>query len=199
MLTLRSVPASPFGRKVKLAAQITGTHSLIHVEPANPMDLSDTLHQQNPLGKMPTLILEDGSTLYDSRVICEHLDSLHSGPKLFPQGQERWPVLTLQALCDGIMDAGILIVYERRYRPEECYHAPWVAYQQDKVDRGLAALEAAPPTLPKEPNIGHIALASALGYLDFRFEGRWRNTCAALSEWLKAFENAQPAFAETRP
>jgi len=199
VLILRSSPASPFGRKVKIAAKITGTYDRFRIEPANTMDPGDTLRQQNPLGKLPALILEDNTVLYDSRVICEHLDSLHVGPSIFPDGAARWPALTLQALADGIMDAGLLLVYEKRYRPDEFWHAPWMEMQQEKVDRALAALEGAPPALPKSPHIGHIALACALGYLDFRFAGRWRDTNTDLTGWLEAFENSVPAFAETAP
>lgn len=197
MLVLRSSPASPFGRKVKMAALELGLMDRIEIVAADTNDPSEPLRQQNPLGKIPTLVLEDGTTLFDSRVIVEYLDHL-AGGKIFPAGEARFSQLRLQALADGIADAALLQVYEGRYRPEEGRNASWLAHQAGKVTRGLEALEAAPPTFPDRPRIGEIALACALGYLDLRFEGKWRADFPKLVAWLDDFAARVPAFEATR-
>lgn len=120
---------------------------------------------------------------------------------MLPQGPSRFDVLTLQALANGLMDASILQVYETRFRPEERRDQDWLAYQADKVRRGLATLEAAPPATLADgevPDAGQIALACALGYLDLRFEGAWRTQHPRLVAWLAAFEAAVPAYGKTR-
>ena len=99
MMILRSTPPSPFGRKVMLAASVLGLSSDIKIEPADPNDAADTLRRQNPLGKIPTLVLEDGSTLFDSRVIVEYLDHRAGGGKIIPhEPKARFAALRLQAL-----------------------------------------------------------------------------------------------------
>lgn len=198
-MKLRSSPSSPFGRKVKMSAMILGLMDKIEVTRTNTQDPDDPITGENPLGKIPALILDDGSVLYDSRVICEYLDSLAGGGKLFPAGDAGWKARTLQALCDGILDAAILQVYEQRFRPEEMRHAPWVERQQGKVDRALDWLEANTPKLGSEPHIGDICLACSLSYLDFRFGGAWREGHPKLVAWLGAFAEAVPAFNETIP
>lgn len=200
MLVLRSSPASPFGRKVKIAADILNLKPLMDVEATNTADPDDSIRQQNPLGKIPALILEDGTVLYDSRVIVEYLDHRAGGGKLLPIGEARFPVLRLQALADGIMEAGILQVYEHRFRPEEYRFEKWKAYQASKIERALSALEAAPPadvSSPEMADAGTIALACALGYLDVRFDGAWRKDHPKLVAWLQAFSDAVPAFKAT--
>ncbi|MFN3670548.1 MAG: glutathione S-transferase family protein [Bosea sp. (in: a-proteobacteria)] len=198
MLTLRSSPASPFGRKVKIAAMELGLMDKVTVVVADTNDPSEPLRQQNPLGKIPTLVLEDGTTLFDSRVICEYLDFVAGGHRLFPEGEAKFPQLRLMALADGLSDAALLQVYEVRFRPEENRNAAWVANQAGKVARALAALEAAPPAYAAQPRIGEIALACALGYLDLRFEGKWRADHPKLVAWLDAFAAKSPAFEATR-
>ena len=198
-MILRSSTSSPFGRKVKITAIHCGLMDKISVDAAKTMDPEDSLRTQNPLGKIPVLILDDGSALFDSRVICEYLDGLHTGAKLFPQNAQRWPALTLAALADGMMDAGILQVYEYRYRPENIIHQDWLDLQAAKAERSLTWLESTLPATLETIHIGHIGLACALGYLDFRFEGVWRPRYPALTRWLKTFEAAVPAFAETMP
>ncbi|RYE35241.1 MAG: glutathione S-transferase [Hyphomicrobiales bacterium] len=197
MLVLRSSPASPFGRKVKMAAIELGLMERIEIVQADTNDPGEALRQQNPLGKIPTLVLEDGTTLFDSRVIVDYLDHL-SGGKLIPSGEARFVQLRLQALADGICDAALLKVYEGRFRPEEARNANWVSHQDGKVARGLQALEVLPPILTDRPHIGEIALACALGYLDLRFEGTWRATHPKLVAWLDDFATRVPAFEATR-
>src|SRR5262249_33447933 len=120
MMVLRSSPASPFGRKVRIAISLLGLDGGIRTEPADPTNFSDTLRQQNPLGKIPVLIAEDGIAYYDSRVILEFLDQHAGGGKIIPrEPARRLAALRLQALCDGLLDASILTVYEARWRDRE--------------------------------------------------------------------------------
>jgi len=200
MQTLRSSTASPFGRKIKIALSVLGFADRVKIEVADTQDPSDTIREQNPLGKIPCLILEDGNALYDSRVITEYLDYMAGGEKLLPAGAERFDILTQQALADGLCDAAIQIIYETRMRAASNYDQGWVNYQQEKVNRALAAFEANP--LPQvqhnSPNAAQIALACALGYLDLRFKGEWRTTCPNLVVWLDDFASSVPAFEKTR-
>ncbi len=166
---------------------------------ADPYDPDDSLRRQNPLGKIPVLITDDGTAIFDSRVIAEWLDLQAGGGVIIPPGEARIPALTLQALADGMMEASLLIVYERRFRPDEKQHRPWTEYQGEKVARALSVLEAAPPQIGDRPHIGHIALACALGYRDFRFNGNWRADHPGLVAWLDEFAAKVPAFAATLP
>jgi glutathione S-transferase len=199
MMILRSTPPSPFGRKVKLAASVLGLSGDIKVQPADPNDANDSIRQQNALGKIPTLVLEDGTTLFDSRVIVEYLDHRAGGGKIIPQEfKARFAALRLQALADGMTDAQILLVYEGRFRPPEHHVKKWTDYQADKIKRGLTALEADPPSLDPLPNVGQIALACFLGHRDLRFAGDWRAAHPKLVAWLDRFAAKVPAFAETK-
>ena len=199
MMILRSSPPSPFGRKVKLALGILGLENEVTIEKADPTDANDSLRRQNPLGKIPALITEEGTVLYDSPVILEYLDARAGGGKIIPKDQNaRIAALTLQALCDGILDAGILLVYEGRWRPAEMHVPKWIEHQRGKVERALAVLEAAPPKLDAIPNVGAITLACALGYGDLRFEGKWRADHPRLVQWLDGFAAKVPAFEKTR-
>ena len=199
MLILRSSPPSPFGRKIKIAAALLNLSDRIKVEVTDTNDPSDPIRKQNPLGKIPALILEDGSVLFDSPVILEYLDSLAGGGKIIPRdGKPRWDTLRLHATADGIMDAALLQVYEKRFRPEENWVAKWTDYQAEKITRALDVLEASPPPLPATPDIGHIALACALGYLDLRFEGKWRADFPKLVAWLDDFAAKVPSFEKTK-
>jgi glutathione S-transferase len=197
MMILRSTPPSPFGRKVKIAADLTGLHDKIEVVLADTGDPADTLRMQNPLGKMPTLILEDGTTLYDSPVILDYFDYLAGGDVLIPkEPKARFAAITQAALADGVLDAAILLIYEERWRPEEHRVAKWTDYQSEKIARALAVFEAAPPKGKRD--VAHIGVACVLGYLDLRFGGKWRETYKNLVAWLAAFEAEVPAFAATR-
>lgn len=199
MMILRSAPASPFARKVRIAVSLLGLESKIQVQPADANDAADTLRKQNPLGKLPVLVLDDGTALYDSRVIVEYLDHTAGGGRIIPrEAKARFAALTLQALCDGICDASLLLVYEDRYRPADKAVQSWIDRQAEKVVRGLAALEASPPKLTPIPDVGQIALACALGYRDLRFQGTWRKEYPRLLAWHDQFAAQVPAFAETK-
>ncbi len=198
-MILRSAPPSPFGRKVKIAAGVLGLSSRIDIRPADTNSESDPLREQNPLGKIPTLVLDDGQTLFDSRVILDYLDHLAGGGRIIPsESDARFAALRMQALCDGILDASILQVYEARYRPEAIRHQPWLDYQAGKVARALAVLESEKQALDPVPHVGQITLACALGYQDLRFAGTWRASHPKLVAWLDRFAAQVPAFEQTR-
>ncbi|MPZ40846.1 MAG: glutathione S-transferase [Rhizobiales bacterium] len=200
MLTIRTSFGSPFGRKARIAVSMLGLDDKVKVESATTQDPADPLRQQNPLGKIPVLILDDGSTIFDSPVILEYLDHLAGGGKIIPTDfKARIDALKLQALADGIMDAMILIVYEGRYRPAEKHEQKWLDLQQGKIDRALAVLEAAPPALDATPHVGQITLACALGYREFRFPGMLKKDCPRLTAWLDTFAARVPAFEATKP
>jgi glutathione S-transferase len=198
MLVLRSSPASPFGRKVKIAADLLGLTDRIEIVLADTSDPNDALRRQNPLGKIPTLVLEGGETLYDSRVIVEYLDHLAGGGRVIPSGEAHFNALREQALADGMMDAALLQVYEGRYRSEDRREPNWLDLQAGKVTRGLDLAEAHLSAPGQALHIGQIALACALGYLDLRFDGRWRPAYPKLVAWLDGFAGRVPAFEKTR-
>jgi glutathione S-transferase len=198
-MILRSTPASPFARKVLIAMSVLGLADKIDVLETDLNDPGDSIRVQNPLGKIPALALDDGTVYYDSRVILEVLDHLAGGGRIIPrEPAARFATLRLQALCDGILDAGLLLVYEGRYRPADKKVQGWVDRQAEKVARGLAALEAAPPALDPVPDVGQITLACALGYGDLRFGGSWRKGHPRLVAWHDKFAAQVPAFAATK-
>ena len=198
MLILRSAPASPYGRKVKICASLLGLTEQIKIVEADTSNPDDPLRSQNPLGKIPVLVLEDGSTLFDSRVIVEYLDSLAGGGKMLPRGAKRFAALRLQALADGLCDAALVQIYETRWRAENMRDQKWLDHQAGKVERALAALEADAPKLTKQLHVGHVMVACALGYLDLRFAGTWRKKHPKLRKWLDKFTARVPAFEATR-
>jgi glutathione S-transferase len=200
MLTLRTSPASPFGRKAKIAISVLGLDRDVRIEAASTQDPEDPLSKQNPLGKIPVLLGDDGEALYDSPVILEYLDDRAGGGRILPkESQRRFAALRLQALADGLMDASVLISYETRYRPVEKHEPKWLDLQAGKVARSLTWLEGAPPGIGSPPDVGQIALACALGYRDFRFAGTWRKDHPRLVGWLEDFAARVPAFAATAP
>ena len=198
-MILRSTPSSPFARKVLVAMSVLGLAEKIDVRETDLNDPDDSIRAQNPLGKVPALVLDDGTVCYDSRVILEVLDHLAGGGRIIPrESTARFATLRLQALCDGILDAAVLLVYEDRYRPADKKVQTWVDRQAGKVARGLAALEAAPPALTPVPDVGQIALACVLGYCDLRFGGNWRKDHPRLVAWHDNFAAQVPAFAATK-
>ncbi len=196
-MILYSSPASPFGRKVKIAAKLLGLWDRLTIIVADTLDPADPLRSQNPLGKIPTLVLDDGTALYDSRVIVQYLQELAGGEALLPKaGLARIMVLRGEALADGIQDASLLQVMEMRFRDAAKQEPKWLSHQAEKVTRGLAYLEQ---NLPSEkPDLAAVATACALGYLDLRFSGTWRAAQPKLAAWLARFEAQVPGFEDTK-
>lgn len=199
-MKLLSAGPSPFVRKVNICAAVKGLTDRIEAVGVDPNVDDQTLLGANPLGKIPALVLDDGTTIFDSPVICEYLDSLAAAPKLIPDsGSARWQVLTQAALVDGILDAGILLVYEGRYRPTEMRVQSWCDRQQGKIKRTVRHLENTMPAFSGTPDYATITMACALGYLDFRLDGVWRGSAPGLVKWLDDFAAAVPAYAATKP
>lgn len=193
-------PASPYCRKVKAVLHETGQVADVELIPVvgHPTATESLPLAHNPLGKIPTLLRADGPALYDSRVICRYLDA-RSGGGLYPDAR-LWETLTLEATADGIMDAAVLMVYERRSRPEEKVDPVWLEAQWDKVTRALGVLEERWMSHLHGPfDIGQLAVACALGYLDFRHGGRdWRSERTALAAWYETLRG-RPSLIETEP
>ena len=191
-MKLRYSPTSPYVRKVMVAAIETGTVERIERIPTAvaPTKRNDEVARENPLVKVPALTTDDGLVLYDSPVICEYLDTLHDGAKLFPPaGKTRWMALRRQALGDGILDAAILGRYEA-LRPKEYQWSEWIDAQLRKVRGALAALdmEVEAGELGGPITIGQIAIGCALGYLDFRYAAEdWRGRHRRLAHWFDEF------------
>ncbi len=184
-------PFSPYVRKCLVAAHELGLVDRITLLPAaaNPVTRDQTIIARNPLGKIPTFIADDGRVLYDSRVICEYLDDLAGGGRLFPaSGAARWDALTLQSLADGLLDAALLARYEVAMRPEALRWPDWLAGQLDKIHTSLAALERDTAALGARVDIGTIAVGCAVGYLDIRFADMgWRERYPQLAKWEAVF------------
>ena len=189
-------PASPYVRKVMVSAHEKGLAERIEWLDcaANPVRRDKTIVARNPSGKVPTLLLDDGRVLFDSRVICAYLDVLVETPQLTPPGgDERFAVLTLEALADSILDAAVLARYETAVRPKELFWDGWFNGQMEKIDSGLDALgENWMELLAGPVNAGAIAAACALGYLDFRFPDKdWRTGRETLADWFAAFSERE--------
>ena len=207
-MQLRYSPTSPYVRKVSVTAIELGLAARIERVPTNTQDRNSGIAAHNPLGKVPALILEDGGLLYDSPVICEYLDTLHDGPRMFPaEGPERWTALRQQALGDGILDAAILRMLEMVRRPEKLRWQGWLDHQTAKVVRAIDQLEAEAAELEaglearlEGPlTIGRITAGCALGYIDFRApELDWRAGRTKLAAWYENFAQ-RPAMRETVP
>ncbi|MBH3458751.1 MULTISPECIES: glutathione S-transferase [Pseudomonas] len=187
-MVLFHAPLSPFVRKVLLVLHETGQLDRVRLQTVNisPVSGDEQLNQDNPIGKIPALRLEDGSVLHDSRVICEYLDSQHVGNPLIPhEGSARWRRLTLASQADAIMDAAVSSRYESFLRPEDKRWDGWLQAQSQKIRRGLADLEQHHlAEIASGFDIAAIGVACALGYLDLRQpEFGWREQQPGLAEW----------------
>jgi len=195
---LRATLTSPFGRKVRLAADVLGLAGRVTLQNTDVNDEHDTLRQQNPLGKMPCLVREDGSAVYDSGVIVEFLQFVAGTERLLPvSGAARFPLLTRVRLADGILDAGIAMIYEERWHEPGQVSERWCDYQRGKVMRGLAAFETDPPD-PARTDAVAIGLAITLEFLDRRKPVAWREACPRLAAWLAEFDRREPAYSRIK-
>ena len=197
MLTLRSSPASPFGRKVKIAATLLDLIDRIEVVEADTSIRTTAFASRTPSARSRPSCSRTArrSTIRASSSNISTI--LRAGGSLFPSGWDRFSALRQQALADGIMDAALVQVYETRWRAEDRREPKWVEHQAGKVTRGLAYAEMNLSAPTATIHVGHIAQACALGYLDLRFGGSWRAAHPKLVAWLADFEARVPAFAKT--
>lgn len=186
-MKLYHAPASPFVRKVMIALHEADMLDSVELVPVtiSPVAPGDQVPAHNPLGKIPCLVRPNGASLYDSRVITRYLASLAPKAKLYPEGEALWDALTLEATADGIMEAAVLMTYERRIRPEDMVYDPWLDAQWQKIDRSLKVLEDRwMPHLNGPVSLPVLAVAAALGYVDLRHEDRnWRAAHPVLAAW----------------
>lgn len=201
MMRLYHSPTTPFGRKVMVLILETGLEGDIEIVSASgsPLDPGSMPITRNPLGKIPALERNDGPAIYDSRVICRYLDSI-SGSRMYPPPPRLWETLTLEATADGILEAALSMVYEVRMRPEEKRFNGWVEGQWAKAARALDAIETQWMDHLNGPlDMGQVAVACALGYLDFRLDARnWRAERPALAAWEAEF-GTRTSMQATRP
>ena len=187
-------PTSPYVRKVRVLLHETGLTVETEAQSSSPTDRNPVVGAANPLGKIPVLLTEALGPLYDSRVICQYLDTLHDGPRLYPEGAARFVTLRREALADGVLDAALLVRYES-IRPEGLRWADWAQGQTAKIRAGLAAMAG---DLPEGLDIGAIAYGCALAYLDFRLADLdWRADHPRLAAWEAEF-SARPSMQATR-
>ncbi|MCC7047374.1 MAG: glutathione S-transferase [Alphaproteobacteria bacterium] len=184
--------ASPYVRKVMVVAHELGVADRIEHLPsaAHPVKRDSTIVAHNPLGQVPTLLLDDGSPLYDSRVICEYLEAQHGKSRIFPpNGAARWRALREQTLADGLIDGALRARYEMT-RPSDKIWADWHQGQIAKIQSSLSEIEKTASGLGDRVDIGTISIACALGYLDLRFADlQWRKAHPSTAAWYARFES----------
>jgi len=189
---------SPYSRKVRVVILEKELHEKVDQQLCNPFDDTLALKAINPLGKIPTLITDEGTPLYDSRVICEYLDGF-SGVRLIPEsGLPRWQVRRWEALADGIVDAAYNVVMEER-RPANEQSSDAILRWQAAITRAVDQANVDATQLPSSISLANIALATALGYLDFRLNVlNWRADRTELANWYQNFAQ-RTSMIETRP
>ncbi len=195
-------PRSPYVRKVMIAAHEMGLQDRLTI--VRTVAGGTTPHLElmkiNPVGKIPTLELEDGTAIYDSPVIIEYLDTLHTGHRLYPQAwPQRLTALRRHALGQGMLDSALPLLAEG-FRPPERQSEPHKALWRAKLHACVAALEHEADALASSPfSVGHLAIGVALAYLDFRFDSlRWRDGHPRLAAWHAGF-NARPSVQANMP
>ena len=197
MPKLLYAPASPYSAKVRMAAAYAqfALDAVITDTNSAPPELTSA----NPLGKIPALVLDDGSGVFDSRAIMQYINRV-SGNALYPRNAaKRTDAERLEALADGICDCLLAHVYERRSRPEDLVHQPWLDKQWSKAERALDHLVKDMPKLPSKVTGGHIALRACLGYLSLRFAGKWEKGRSKLTRWADRFDQKFPELAALLP
>lgn len=199
-MLLRHSHTSPFVRKVTVLLHETALLPLVTLETVDGWSEPDHLTLDNPLSMVPTLVLDDGTALYDSPVICEYLDSRHDGERLIPaDGEARWRVLREQATADGVLDAAVLIFVELNKRPQELRWDWWLTLKQRAILRSLDQFEASAANLRNRVDLGTITIAIALAYLDLRQAvGDWRDGRPGLTDWFAEFVQ-RPSMQATAP
>lgn len=199
-MLLHHSPTSPFVRKVMLVLHETGLAQRVPIASVDGWSEPGHLTADNPLSMVPTLVLDDGSALYDSPVICEYLDRLHDGPRMIPDEHDaRFRVLREQALADGLIDSAILVMMETIKRPPELQWEWWLDLKRRAILRALGYFESQVDERPGRVDLGTLSLAAALGYLDLRGGvGEWRDAHPALAAWFADFSE-RPSMRATEP
>jgi len=199
-MLLRHSHTSPYVRKVAVLLHEVGLDEQVAFETIDGWSEPDLLTDDNPLSMVPTLVLDEGTSLYDSPVICEYLDRAHDGPRMIPEnGDARWQVLREQALADGILDCAILIFMETLKRPAEKRWDWWIELKQRAILRSLDMLDGQVDTLVGRVDLGTISTAVALSYLDLRGAvGEWRGGRDRLAAWHAEFA-VRPSMTKTAP
>ncbi len=200
MMKLIAAKPSPFVRKVRVLILETGQSDdvgIVYIMPT-PVSPDEQAMAANPTGKIPSLIRDDGPAIYDSRVITQYLDA-RAEAGLYPEAR-RWETLTLEATADAMMDAGVLMVYEHRVRPEEKVFDGWVEAQWGKIERAIDAINDRWMSHLMGPmDMSHIAVGCALAYLDFRQPDQdWRARAPDLAAWFAEF-NERESMKATQP
>ena len=190
---------SPYVRKVRVTAIEKGLGGGMDLRLCDAHGIDPTLRAANPLSRIPTLVLDDGSALYDSPVICAWLDNQCPWPRLVPEsGPDHWAVRRTEAMADGMLDDAVMVVMERR-RPDSQRSAELQTVRLETLMRACARLDRDLAALPADLNLGHIAAGCALGYLDFRLpEIDWRTPHPRLVNWYAAFAE-RPSMVGTAP
>jgi len=197
-MKLYSSAPSPFGRKVKITAHLTELFDQIEVVNIDGNDPQSAALNPNPLNKIPALELDSGQLIVDSKVICEYLIKQSGRLELLPE-HLRVDLLSRAALADGITEAALLMVYERRFREESQINTDWLTRQNQKVLGGLQWFTDNLTEIVATPTIDQVGLAVTLGYLDFRFSGEWRTRFTDLALWLTQFQQMVPGYQLTDP
>ncbi|MGI9415725.1 MAG: glutathione S-transferase family protein [Hyphomicrobiales bacterium] len=202
-MKLHHNPASPFVRMVLVTAHEAGLADRIeHVSTGVflPNQPHDGVIGDNPLGKIPALVLDDGSTLFDSRVICEYLAARAPEAGLLPaDGADRWRCLTVQAVAQGLADAGVSLRYETAVRPAEFHWDGWIDAQTARMERVFDALHDRYFDDLCGIDLGSLSVAVALSYMDFRFpDTDWRHGRVKLADWYAGMAE-RPSMKETEP
>lgn len=184
---------SPYARKVRLVIAAKGLESKIELVVCNPFEDPGKIRTKNPLGKVPALLLDDGTALFDSRVIIEYLDHQSTECPLLPAaGPARWRALRWQALADGVLDAAYNIAVEGR-REEAQRSSVWTARWVGGIERGLEEIESQVGWLAEAPPLVQIAVACLPDYIDLRAAEHiaWRDECPRLANWFDIYTQSQ--------
>ena len=182
---------SPYVRKVMVTLHEVNLFENVEIVGVrtNPLGVVEDLVDVSPLGKIPTLVLPDGTTIFDSRVICSYLNSIGKSDLYLAQENLKWNIKTAEANFDGILDAALLMVYEHRYRQDKYQSVEWLENLWKKIERTLDFYNnSSSKILSGSLNMGQISLGCALGYLDYRHNNRnWRAKNQNLRDWFAEF------------
>lgn len=198
-LKLYCSPTSPYARKVRIAIVEMGIEDSVTEVPTDPFAATPEFLIANPLSKLPALVTERGDALPDSGLILDYLTHRFHGLAPLPRGNKRWEVLRRAKLADGILDAAVASLLEKR-RPEGIHYTPWLDRQAQAIQRALAALNTEAGFLSVDkPGVSEVTVGAALGYLDFRMSYLdWRKDRNALADWYARFA-LRPSMVRTAP